>query len=71
MIRPLLSLRCTHAPADLTFHAVAGMLVALTVINKGHFLYLWYIVLVFSTPQVLVDVSTFVAACVLGGKRRW
>jgi hypothetical protein len=47
------------------------LLIALTVLNKGHFLYLWYIVLVFSGPQVVVDAGTFIVTCVIGGKRRW
>ena len=56
---------------DLTFHSVSGLLLALTVINKGHYLYLWYIVLVFSAPQLLVDSWTLFSLLVVGRKRRW
>lgn len=44
--------RVSRVNADITFHSVAGLLLALTVINKGHFLYLWYIMLIFSGPAV-------------------
>jgi len=41
------------------------------VINKGHYLYFWYIVLVFSTPALLVDLWTLFSLLVIGRKRRW
>ena len=62
-----------RASADLTFHSVAGGLLALTVINKGHYLYLWYNALIFSVPQLLADVWTMLKLTCggAGGKRRW
>lgn len=55
----------------LCFHSVSGLLIALTVINKGHFLYLWYIVLVLGSPQLLADVWTLFSLLIIGRKRRW
>ena len=49
----------------------AGILLALTVINKGHYLYLWYIVLVFSGPQLLADTWMLLSLLFIGRKRRW
>ena len=57
--------------ADLTFHSIAGLLLALTVINKGHYLYLWYITLVFSGPQLLADLGTLLSLLLIGRKRRY
>ena len=57
--------------ADLTFHSIAGLLLALTVINKGHYLYLWYIVAIFSGPQLLADLWTLFSILCIGRKRRW
>lgn len=54
----------------LTMHSVTGVLLALTVINKGHYLYLWYIVLVFGAPQFFVDAWMLLKTLVVGGKRR-
>lgn len=55
----------------LCFHSLSGMLLALTVINKGHFLYLWYIVLVLGSPQLLADVWTLFSLLCIGRKRNW
>ena len=71
---------CAHLPtltrafaacADLTFHSIAGMLLAICVINKGHYLYLWYITGFFSGPQLLADAYVFMALLLVGRKRRW
>lgn len=54
-----------HVPLSLfhiTFHAVGSVLVALTVMNRGHYLYLWYIVGVFACPQLLCDLWCLTAA---------
>ena len=56
---------------NLTFHAVGGMLLALTVIHKGHYLYLWYIVGIFSGPPFLTDLVTLFSLLCIGRKRRW
>ena len=67
-----LTLRFLHASlADLTFHSIASLLITLTVMNKGHYMYLWYIVLVFSGPQVVFDVLNLAMVLCLGRKRRW
>lgn len=57
--------------ADLTFHSIASLLITLTVMNKEHYLYLWYIVLVFSGPQVVLDLWNLTTVLCLGRKRRW
>ena len=63
-------LRC----ADLTFDALGGLLLGLTVISKGHFLYMWYIVLIFAVPQTLADlwvlISTYLGIFGIIGRRR-
>ena len=56
--------------ADLTFHSVASLLLTLTVLNKGHFLFLWYIALIFSLPQILLDLWTLMLTFVIGRKQR-
>ena len=55
----------------LTFHSVAGLLLALTIINKGHFYFLWYITLIFSGPQLLADAWAFLSLNIIGRKRVW
>ena len=47
------------------------MLLALTVINKGHYLYLWYVVTIFSGPPFLADLWTLFSLVCIGRKRRW
>ena len=55
----------------LTFHSVAGLLLTLTVINKGHFYFLWYITLIFSGPQLLADAWVFLSLILIVRKRNW
>lgn len=54
----------------LTFHAVSGLLLGLTVIHKGHYLYLWYIVLIFGIPQVVCDTWSIGSHLFLGRRRK-
>ena len=53
----------------LIFHAVGATLLGLVVINKAHYLYFWYILLIFSGPQVLCDAFS-ITSTILRGRRK-
>ena len=51
-------------------HTVAGFLLALTVILKGHYAYIWYIFAFFSVVPTIVEIGGLFAICFFK-KRRW
>ena len=60
----------TVSSTDIVAHALGSILFSLVVINKAHYLYLWYIVIFFSVPQLLCELYGFGSVLLLG-KRRW
>ena len=69
-LKPPIPTSCAVSAADIVAHTVGGLLLTLVVINKAHYLYVWYIVGVFSGSQLLAEAYTFTTVLLLG-KRRW